>query len=104
MQGEEMRENGEETSHNVTVSSSSIGDITIDSVKDHLGSGDEISSRLSGITIIKTVAMTAATNESGETVTSHTTTVTSTTNNDEGKWLFVRMTSAFDRVCVLFEI
>lgn len=87
VQGEEMRENGEETSHNVTVSSSSIGDITIDSVKDHLGSGDEISSRLSGITVVKTVATTVTANQSGETVTAHTTTVTSTANNDEGKWL-----------------
>ncbi|KRT85566.1 hypothetical protein AMK59_1411 [Oryctes borbonicus] len=73
---EEIRENGEDGLHNVTVSSS-IGDITIDSVKDHLGSGEELTSRLSGITITKTVT-TVTTNQSGEVITSNSTTTTTT--------------------------
>lgn len=78
IQTEEVRENGEDGLHNVTVSSS-IGDITIDSVKDHLGSGEELTSRLSGITITKTVT-TVTTNQSGEVVTSNSTATTTTTN------------------------
>ncbi|XP_022916419.1 lethal(2) giant larvae protein isoform X2 [Onthophagus taurus] len=74
---EEVRENGDDTLHNVTVSSS-IGDITIDSVKDHIGSGEELASRLSGVAITKTVITTVTTNQSGE-VTSNST--TTTTNN-----------------------
>ncbi|XP_018324100.2 uncharacterized protein LOC108736234 [Agrilus planipennis] len=78
---DELRENGDETLHNVTVSSS-IGDITIDSVKDHLGTGDELSNRLSNLTVTKTV-ITTVTNDSGDAVTSSTSTTTTTANNQD---------------------
>lgn len=73
-----MRSNGpEEALHNVTVSSS-VGDITIDSVKDHLGSGEDLNRRISGMTVTKTVTTVVSSGQ--ETVTSSSTTVTTTTN------------------------
>ncbi|XP_031353819.1 lethal(2) giant larvae protein isoform X1 [Photinus pyralis] len=78
---EEVRENGEENLHNMTVSSS-IGDITIDSVKDHLGSGEELTSRLSNLTVTKSsVTTTSLSNQSGEVTSSSAMTVTTTQEN-----------------------
>ncbi|KAK9707867.1 LLGL2 [Popillia japonica] len=89
---EEVRENGDDALHNVTVSSS-IGDITIDSVKDHLGSGcfaqhhlgsgEELTSRLSGIATITKTVTTVTTNESGEVVTTNSTTTTATNEQQQ---------------------
>lgn len=79
-----MRENGEETPHDVTVSSS-IGDITIDSVKDHLaGASEELTNRLSGVqlnaggqsVIVKTTTTTISSSNSGEVTSSTITTTT----------------------------
>lgn len=75
---EEVRENGDENMHNLTVSSS-VGDITIDSVKDHLGSGEELTNRLASLTITKT-SITTISNQGGE-VTSSTVTTTTQENN-----------------------
>ncbi|XP_072398272.1 lethal(2) giant larvae protein [Diabrotica undecimpunctata] len=76
---EDARTNGDETLHNVTVSSS-VGDITIDSVKDHLGSGEDLARKLNNVTVTKTVT-TIVTNSSIQegvaTSNSTTTTVTS---------------------------
>lgn len=59
---------------------SSIGDITIDSVKDHIGSGEEVTNRISGMTVTKTI-ITTTVNQGGEVITSssNSTTTTSTT-------------------------
>lgn len=73
-QAEEIRENGDDTLHNVTVSSS-VGDITIDSVKDHLGSGENLTRQLANLTVTKTVT-TITTNQSGEVTTSSSSTTT----------------------------
>ncbi|CAG9865318.1 unnamed protein product [Phyllotreta striolata] len=51
---DDVKTNGDETLHNVTVSSS-VGDITIDSVKDHLGSGEDLARKLTNMTVAKTV-------------------------------------------------
>lgn len=67
--------------------SSSIGDITIDSVKDHLGSGDELSNRVSNVTITKTV-ITSVSNSSGDVAVSNTTTTT-TNNQESSKFSFI---------------
>ncbi|KAK4874231.1 hypothetical protein RN001_013591 [Aquatica leii] len=75
---EDVRENGDETLHNMTVSSS-IGDITIDSVKDHLGSGEELTSRLTNLTITKTT--TIITNQSGDVTSSSIATTTTAQEN-----------------------
>ncbi|CAH0563460.1 unnamed protein product [Brassicogethes aeneus] len=81
---DEVRENGasgEETPHNVTVSSS-VGDITIDSVKDHLGSGEDLNKRVSGLCVTKTVTtiVSSSTGQDGGVTSSTTTTTTSTAN------------------------
>lgn len=68
--------------HNLTVSSS-VGDITIDSVKDHLGSGEELTNRLASLTITKT-SITTISNQGGE-VTSSTVT---TTTQENSKFFF----------------
>ncbi|XP_060521862.1 lethal(2) giant larvae protein homolog 1 isoform X3 [Cylas formicarius] len=80
---EEGRENGEDTPHNVTVSSS-VGDITIDSVKDHLGtSGEELSRRLTtGLHVTKTVTTIISSNSQGE-VSSSTVTERTVTNAEQ---------------------
>ncbi|XP_063904574.1 lethal(2) giant larvae protein homolog 1 isoform X2 [Zophobas morio] len=75
---EEVRENDEETLHNVTVSSS-VGDITIDSVKDYLGSGEDLNRRISGMCVTKTVTTVISNSQDG-TVTSSSTTTTTTTS------------------------
>lgn len=72
---EDVRSNGEENQHNMTVSSS-VGDITIDSVKDHLGSGEELNRRISGLCVTKTVTTIINTNQEGVTSSSSTTTTT----------------------------
>lgn len=78
-----MRENGDENLHNVTISSS-VGDITIDSVKDYLGSGEEINRRTSGVCVTKTVTTVISNNcEDGVLTSSSTTTTTTTTNAQE---------------------
>ncbi|XP_015837731.1 lethal(2) giant larvae protein homolog 1 isoform X3 [Tribolium castaneum] len=77
---EEVRENGEETPHNVTVSSS-VGDITIDSVKDYLGSGEELNRRISGMCVTKTVTTVINSSQDGA-VTSSSTTTTTTSAQD----------------------
>ncbi|KAJ8934155.1 hypothetical protein NQ318_012851, partial [Aromia moschata] len=61
---EDVRSNCEETLHNVTVSSS-VGDITIDSVKDHLGSGEELHRRISGLCVTKTVTTVVSSTQGG---------------------------------------
>ncbi|XP_049822272.1 lethal(2) giant larvae protein homolog 1 isoform X3 [Aethina tumida] len=73
---------GDETPHNVTVSSS-VGDITIDSVKDHLGSGEELNRRISGLCVTKTVTTIISSSTDGA-VTSSSTTTTTTTSQNEG--------------------
>lgn len=73
---EEVQENGNDTPHNVTVSSS-VGDITIDSVKDHLGSGEELSRRIAGLQVTKTVT-TIISSSGGEEVSTSTFTTTTT--------------------------
>ncbi|KAF5287521.1 hypothetical protein FQA39_LY04149 [Lamprigera yunnana] len=75
---EEVRENGEDVMHNMTVSSS-IGDITIDSVKDHLGSGEALIHHLTNLTVTET-AVTTISNQDGE-ITS--TSITATTTSQE---------------------
>ncbi|XP_076275605.1 LLGL domain-containing protein l(2)gl isoform X3 [Rhynchophorus ferrugineus] len=62
---DEVQENGSDTPHNVTVSSS-VGDITIDSVKDHIGSGEEIT-----ITRITTVTTTSSSTEQENIIENH---------------------------------
>lgn len=67
--------------------SSSAGDITIDSVKDHLGSGEDLTRRISGLCVTKTITtiVNNSTIQEG-TVTqtnSTTTTTTSATEVDE---------------------
>jgi lethal(2) giant larvae protein len=74
---EEVRENGEEALHNVTVSSS-VGDITIDSVKDYLGSGEELNRRISGMCVTKTVTTVISSSQDGAVTSSSTTTTTTT--------------------------
>lgn len=84
-QSEEVRSNGgEETLHNVTVSSS-VGDITIDSIKDHLGSGEDLNRRISGICVTKTVTtiVNSNTTQEGTVTESSTTTTTTTTAADD---------------------
>ncbi|XP_065162480.1 lethal(2) giant larvae protein isoform X2 [Atheta coriaria] len=84
--GDKM-ENGEtDTIHNSTMNStmtSSIGDITIDSVKDHINAHDDLNARMSGITITKTTITTSMLNQSGEVVTNTTTTTTTTEHPDD---------------------
>ncbi|XP_050298869.1 lethal(2) giant larvae protein homolog 1 [Anthonomus grandis grandis] len=63
---DEVPENGIETPHNVTVSSS-VGDITIDSVKDHLGSGEELSRRITGLQVTKSVTTVISSSTSNST-------------------------------------
>ncbi|GLV32955.1 lethal (2) giant larvae [Carabus blaptoides fortunei] len=71
---EDVRENGDDTPHDVTVSSS-IGDITIDSVKDHLATAsEELSNRLSGVQL----------NASGQSVIVKTTTTTISSSSSAG--------------------
>jgi hypothetical protein len=77
LQTEEVRENGEEALHNVTVSSS-VGDITIDSVKDYLGSGEELNRRISGMCVTKTVTTVISSSQDGAVTSSSTTTTTTT--------------------------
>ncbi|XP_074039294.1 LLGL domain-containing protein l(2)gl isoform X1 [Leptinotarsa decemlineata] len=77
---EDVRSNPDETLHNVTVSSS-VGDITIDSVKDHLGSGEEINRRISGLCVTKTVTTIISSSQEGV-VTSSSTTSTTMTNQE----------------------
>ncbi|XP_057666657.1 lethal(2) giant larvae protein isoform X2 [Diorhabda carinulata] len=73
---EDARTNGDETLHNVTVSSS-VGDITIDSVKDHLGSGEDLARKLNSVSVTKTVTtiVSNSNNQEGVTTTNTTTTV-----------------------------
>lgn len=82
---DDVRENGDDTLHNVTVSSS-VGDITIDSVKDHLGSGENLTRQLANLTITKTVTTTITNNQVGgdvTTTTSNTNTTTATNVQQE---------------------
>ncbi|XP_019760944.2 lethal(2) giant larvae protein homolog 1 isoform X1 [Dendroctonus ponderosae] len=81
---DEVPENGNETPHNVTVSSS-VGDITIDSVKDHLGSGDELNRRISNLQVTKTVTtiISSSSSTQGEEVSSNTIASTATTTDQE---------------------
>ncbi|CAH1129271.1 unnamed protein product [Ceutorhynchus assimilis] len=84
---DELPENGQETPHNVTVSSS-VGDITIDSVKDHnLGSGEELSRRISGLQVTKTVTtiISSSSNSQGEEVTNSQTVTTATTTSTDSE-------------------
>ncbi|KAJ8910731.1 hypothetical protein NQ315_016129 [Exocentrus adspersus] len=82
---EDVRSNGEENLHNVTVSSS-VGDITIDSVKDHLGSGEDINRRISGLCVTKNVTTIISSNQEGVTSSNTTTTITATAQ-DDGEYL-----------------
>lgn len=93
---DDVRENGDDTLHNVTVSSS-VGDITIDSVKDHLGSGESLTRQLANLTVTKTVT-TINSNQVGDdvTTTSNTTTTTTTTQQENSTYGF--------RFVLLFEI
>lgn len=80
---DDVRENGDDTLHNVTVSSS-VGDITIDSVKDHLGSGENLSRQLANLTVTKTVTTITTNQTAGSEVTTssnNTTTINSTQEN-----------------------
>lgn len=78
---EDIRENGDDTLHNVTVSSS-VGDITIDSVKDHLGSGESLTRQLANLTVTKTVT-TINSNQVGDDVTTTSNTTMTTTNTQQ---------------------
>lgn len=82
---DDVRENGDDTLHNVTVSSS-VGDITIDSVKDHLGSGENLMRQLASVAVTKTVT-TIATNQTGGDVTTSSNTTTTTNNTQENRKL-----------------
>lgn len=88
-----MRSNGEENQHNMTVSSS-IGDITIDSVKDHLGSGEDLNRRISGLCVTKTVTTIVSSNQEGVTSSSTTATTTAIAEN----------TSKCSAFCVFFYL
>ncbi|KAL1494212.1 hypothetical protein ABEB36_009844 [Hypothenemus hampei] len=81
---DEVPENGNETPHNVTVSSS-VGDITIDSVKDHLGSGEELSKRITSLQLTKTVTtvISSSSHQQGEETSSSTITTTTATERNE---------------------
>ncbi|XP_066246031.1 lethal(2) giant larvae protein homolog 1 isoform X2 [Euwallacea similis] len=82
---DEVPENGNDTPHNVTVSSS-VGDITIDSVKDHLGSGEELTRRITNLQVTKTVTTVSSSsisNVQGEEVSSSAITTTSVTSEQE---------------------
>lgn len=66
--------------------SSSAGDITIDSVKDHLGSGEDLTRRISGLCVTKTITTiinNSTIQEGTVTQTNTTTTTTSATEVDE---------------------
>lgn len=83
---DDIRENGDDTLHNVTVSSS-VGDITIDSVKDHLGSGESLSRQLANLAVTKTVT-TITSNQVGGEVTTTSNSSTTTTTTQESKFAF----------------
>lgn len=77
-QMEDIRENGDETV------SSSVGDITIDSVKDHLGSGENLTRQLANLTVTKTVTTITSNQVGGEvTATSNSSSTTTTTIQQE---------------------
>lgn len=81
-------ENGDDTLHNVTVSSS-VGDITIDSVKDHLGSGESLTRQLANLTVTKTVTTINTTNQvGGELTTSNSSNTTTPTQQENSKFVY----------------
>lgn len=77
---DDVRSNGEETPHNMTVSSS-VGDITIDSVRDHLDQNEDGSRQV--ILELKSTSTTVVNSNTVDNVTTETMTTTQTTQTNE---------------------